>query len=323
MPEPPNLLPIASQPLSVVLLAHNAGSFLDSLLASWFATLDGLQRDYEVMLVDDGSTDRTGERAEALKERYSRLQVFCHPTHQGEGAALRTAFAAARLPLLFYARFEPRYRPADLPLLLKEIDKVHLVSGYRAGRPLPLFWRAAGLLWRGFSRVVFGHAPSRLPGWLGWKVHAERLLARAFFGVRNQDVACPYRLLRREGLVRIFLQSNGLFAHVELLAKANFLGLYLAEEVPLGDRNRPVKAEPLSKEEVRQLFAEGTRVFKHPDFGPVRLVEEKAASPLASPEKGMEGEGEQAAAATTPSSPNPLPDGAKGESARGASDGNG
>jgi glycosyltransferase involved in cell wall biosynthesis len=271
MPEPPTLPPIALQPLSVVLLAHNAEPHLESLVTAWVAALNGLKRDYEILLVNDGSTDRTAALAATLAQKNERLKVLSHPAAQGEGAALRTGFAAARQPLLFYARLEPCFRPADLPRLLAEIDKVHLISGYRAGRPVPRFGRLLGTLWRGFSRVVFSHAPAPLPGWLGWKNHAGWLLARAVFGLRNHDLTCPYRLLRREILARIPIQSNGPFAHVEILAKANFLGYYLGEEVPLGDRDHPVNAEPAPAGGVGSILAEGYRVFKHPDFGPAVL----------------------------------------------------
>lgn len=304
----------------MVLLAHQAEPFLDTLLADWFATLDSLQRDYEVLLVDDGSTDRTGELAESLKERYGRLLVFRHPTHQGEGAALRTGIVVARFPLLAYARLDPRYHPADLAKLLKEIDKVHIVSGYRAGRRPPLFWRLTGLLWRGLNRIVFGHAPSPLPGWLGWKNHAERFLVRALFGVRNQDVACPYRLIRREALVRIPLQSNGTFAHVEILAKANFLGLYLAEEVPLGEPDRPVPAEPLEKEEIRQLFTEGKRVFKQPDFSLTQPDENKRSASAAPSGEELREENKGQEPSSPPSTP---PEVVNEGSANGAGERNG
>ena len=63
---------------------------------------------------------------------------------------------------------------------------------------VPWPWRIVGLLWRVFFRVLFGHFPERLPGWLGWKRHAAALLARILFGIRYHDVACPFRLMRRE-----------------------------------------------------------------------------------------------------------------------------
>jgi glycosyltransferase involved in cell wall biosynthesis len=275
MPEPPKLPPVATQPLSVVLLAHDAAAHLEPLVSAWLAFLEGLCRPYEVLLVDDGSRDGTGERAELLARRHPRLRALRHPAPRGEGAALRTALAEARHPLLFYTLCEPEYRPADLGRLLekrlgpaapeREIDHVHLISGYRAAQPVPAGWRAAGLLWRLFCRVVFSYPGAPLPGWLGWRGHAGRLLVRALFAVRYRDVACPFRLVRREIFARIPIQSDGPFAHVEVLAKANFLGHVLGEELTLEVRPRPYRGD------WRAIWGEGKRVFVRPDFGPAVL----------------------------------------------------
>jgi hypothetical protein len=113
-----------------------------------------------------------------------------------------------------------------------------------------------------------------LPGWLGWQRHLGRLAVRALFGVRNRDVACPFRLIRREIFARIPLQSDGPFVHVEILAKANFLGKVLGEEVPLGDRNRPVTAAARPDAPgVGSVVREACRLFRHADFGPIQVHE--------------------------------------------------
>jgi glycosyltransferase involved in cell wall biosynthesis len=284
MPELPPLPPIATTPLSVVLLAHNNAAHLETVVADWVTFLNGLDRDYELLLVDDGSTDRTAELATALSEKFQRVRVLRHPAHKGEGASLRTAFAVARHPLVAYAPCDPLYQPADLKRLLQAMDPVHLISGYRAGRPVPRAWRMAGALLRGFSRWVLSHPLTPLPGWLGWKGHAGQWLVRVLFGVRNRDVLCPFRLLRKEILARIPLQSDGPFAHVEILAKSNFLGHILGEEIPLGDRNRPVPAEPRGT--IGQYFREGYRVFSHPDFGPVTVAAPGSKGPAQTAKSG-------------------------------------
>ncbi len=158
LPDVPQLPPIAAQPLSVVLLAHDCAAHLEQIVAEWVTFLNGLDREYEILLVDDGSTDHTERLLAVLKDRHVRLRVLSHPEHRGEGAALRTALATARYPLLFWTVCDPRYRSADLKRLLKEIDRVHLVSGYRAGRPVPRFWRWVGGMRRGFGWLVLGHA---------------------------------------------------------------------------------------------------------------------------------------------------------------------
>jgi hypothetical protein len=88
-------------------------------------------------------------------------------------------------------------------------------------------------------------------------------------GVRYYDVACPFRLVRREIFTRIPLQSTGPFVHVELLAKANFLGHVMGEtEVPLPAGHHPPVGEPRPGGSWQQTWAEFRRVLTTPDFGP-------------------------------------------------------
>jgi glycosyltransferase involved in cell wall biosynthesis len=276
MPELPHLTPIASQPLSVVLLTRNQAVHLETLIAAWVTFLNGLDREYELIVVDDGSTDGTGELAEKLATGYRHVVVRRHERASGEGAALRTALAMAHHPLLFYTLGDPHYQPSDLGRLLRkrpdprkpdlEIDHVHILSASRSGRPMPWLGRILGPLWGLFLRVMLAHVPERAPGWLGWSRHAAALLARILFGVRYRDIACPFRLLRREIFTRIPLQSVGAFVHVEILAKANYLGLMMGQEVPLEPGRYPSLTREMSREEWRQIRGDAWRVIRHPDF---------------------------------------------------------
>jgi glycosyltransferase involved in cell wall biosynthesis len=263
MPELPTLPPIADQPISAVLLARDEEPHLEAVLTAWLALLDGLGRDYELLVVDDASADRTAGLAEALAARHPRLRLLRHAEPRGAGAALRTALAEAGKPLLFYAPCDRQYDPSDFPRLLAEIDKVHLVSGFRLWRPVPEWLRAIGTAYRVFVRVFFGFAPEPLPGWLGWREYLYRLLVRAVFAVRLRDVDCRFRLFRREVFARLPLQSDGDFVHTEVLAKANFLTCYMNDEVTVVWRPRegaPAKDPRFGKD--------WRRVLSHPDFGP-------------------------------------------------------
>lgn len=238
MPEAPQLPPIAQAPLSVLLVATDARPHLDDILEKWARHLDKLQRDYELLLIDDGSTDGTAARAEALTTRIPRLRVLRHETRAGFGAALRTGLAAAQHPLVCYAACDPAYQPADVKLLLDHIDACHIVSGARA---------AAG---------------SHPPWWYRW-------LARWVFGVRVRDVNCAFKLCRRDVFSRIPLQSTGPFVHVEILAKANFLGCVLDEA---GVSYRPQSgARTEARLTLGQIARDARRVFNNPDFGPAVL----------------------------------------------------
>jgi glycosyltransferase involved in cell wall biosynthesis len=272
MPELPTLPPIATAPLSVVLTAR-AGAAIEESLAQWTSYLNTLGRDFELILAEGASRDSLAEQVADLAERFPQVSALCPISPRGEGAVLAAGLAMAKYPLVFYCPCEPAYRPEDLGKLLTEIDKVHIVSGCRAGRRAPLAVRLARLLYSLFCTVVFSHRPAPSPGWLGWKRLCGRWLARAGFGLHSRDVACPYRLLRREILVRIPLQSRGSFVHVELLAKANFLGHLIAEELPLGDGEQPVATDDSRPERLRDVIADAWHVFSHPGFGPAKLPE--------------------------------------------------
>lgn len=221
----------------------------EPIVAEWKTFLDGRKRKHEIHVVSEAR----------------------------DGAALRQGFALAQHPLLFYTRCHPDYRPEDLGKLLDrqftpepdsdekpgpEIDHVHLMSAYRGGVPMPIALRATGWLWRIFNRIVFSYSPAPLPGWLGWRRCFGWFLARTFFGVRYHDVTCPFRLFRRDILARIPIQSDGPFAHVELLAKANFLGFILSEEQAINVKPGPYRGD------FREMWKEARRLFEHPDFGP-------------------------------------------------------
>lgn len=250
--------PIATAALSVILPACNVGPTVKTVLHSWFAYLDSLQRDYEIILVDDGSTDGTAAEAEALAQEKPNLRVLKHVQQRGFGAALRTGLAAAQHPLLCYAACDPHYHPAELAKLLEYIDQMDLVSGYRGGRPMPTPLRAAGFLWRCLVRVLFGIPLPPSQGWLGAKLEAYQKLIRGCFGVRIRDLDSPFKLFRRGIFARIPLQSDGHFVHAEILAKANFLGCLMDEAVL--DVAATWQADPKRWTEARQ-------VFRHPDFG--------------------------------------------------------
>jgi glycosyltransferase involved in cell wall biosynthesis len=264
MPDAPELPPIATEPISLVLTAHNDEAHLDDVLDAWLACLDPLGRDYEILLVNDGSIDRTGLLAEARAAQCTRLRVLGHAQGRGVGAALRTGVSAARHPLLCQAPCDRQYLPSELARFLGAIDKVHLVSGYRVWQPVPLWLRVVGWCYRLFVRIVLAHGQEPLPGWLGWRGYGAHALARVLFGLRVGDVGCAFRLFRRQVFERLPIQSDGDFALVEVLAKANFLGCIMTEE-PV--THRPRERETKEKEQRRrQRWRETKRVFLRPEF---------------------------------------------------------
>jgi glycosyltransferase involved in cell wall biosynthesis len=277
------LPPIASEPLTVLVAAHNNAAGLAEVLGGWAAQLAGLRRDYEILLVDDGSTDGTEGLARFLAGRLPRVRVLSHASPRGFGAALRTGLAAARFPLFFYTTCDQQYRPDDLKCLLDNIDKVHLISGYRVSAPVPFGLRWVGWVYRGLVRVVWGESLAPLAGWLGWSGHTRRWLARYLLGVRVEDVDCAFRLFRRSVFERIPIQSDGPFAQVEILAKANFLGCLMCEE-PVPHRPNPGGWPDNHRRTFGERLREAYRVFARPDFGPPPVANKDIPSFSGEPE---------------------------------------
>ncbi|HEV3085326.1 MAG TPA: glycosyltransferase family 2 protein [Gemmataceae bacterium] len=231
--------PIAQAAISVVLPTHNAASALPGVIEAWTGYLDSLSRDYELLVIDDGSTDGTGPLADELSTRWSRLKVVHHAQPQGLGACLRAGLALAQFPLFCYVECSTAYQARDLAKLLDVMDHVDLVTGLRIWQDHKPGW-SAGRLW----------------SWLA---------LRFVFGLRLKDVECAFKLFRRSIFERIPIQSAGSFVHAEILAKANFLGCMMAEvEVSYA----PQAGQSMNMEPQGQRRREAFRLFRHPDFGP-------------------------------------------------------
>jgi glycosyltransferase involved in cell wall biosynthesis len=282
MPDATERAPIATQPISLVLVAHNAAVDLEVVLRAWSSFLDSLTRTNEIILVNDGSTDETAMLADMLASRSSRLRIIHHASRQGFGAALRSGIPSAQYPLLVYSTCDRQYNPNDLKRHLELIDKVDLVVGYRNWLQMPRLLRSLGSLYRGLVRVLLGIPLEPLPCWLGESGQLKRWLARWAFGVRVLDVECALRLFRRSIFTRIPIQSHGPFVQVEILAKANFLGCWMAEA--------PVSYQPPQSPGVQEFakptdsfLAEAYRVFNDPYFGPATLPGPTAAPEAVTP----------------------------------------
>jgi glycosyltransferase involved in cell wall biosynthesis len=253
--------PIASAALSLVLPLSNVEAVLKDVAARWDALLKSLDRDYEILLVDDGSSDGSAALVDALAKELPRIRVLKHTKPCGIGAALRTGINAARQPLLVYAPCEPRYQPEDLKRLLECIDIRDIVSGCRGERPAPWLVRCVAFVYRCLVRVLFGVPLERRPGWLGWK---SRLFHRGMLlctGVRLNDINCPFKLFRREIFGRIPIQSDGPFVHAEILAKANYLSCIMGETGVAGPTDDDAPS-------LWRLVKEGYGVLRDAEFGP-------------------------------------------------------
>jgi glycosyltransferase involved in cell wall biosynthesis len=165
------------------------------LVTQALKVLDGLNRDYEIIVVDDGSTDGTGRVVEDLAGRNQRLRLVTHPANLGYGRALRSGFDTATMDLICYTDGDGQFDLSGLPPLLELMDRYDIVSCYRLKRQDPL--------------------PRRIKGWC-W----SRLICR-LFELNIRDVNCGFKLYRREVFADMELLSTGALIDAEILARAS------------------------------------------------------------------------------------------------------
>jgi glycosyltransferase involved in cell wall biosynthesis len=191
--------------LSVFFPAYNDAPSLPALVRKTFATLEQHVADYEVIVVNDGSRDRTGEVIEELGREYSPwLRVVTHAHNRGYGGALRSGFAAAQKEFVFYTDGDGQYDVGELPRLLELAGPATgLVNGYQLER----------------------HDP-RHRVWIG---SVYNFCARLLFRIRIRDIDCDYRLIRRALLEKIHLTSTSGTICVELVRKLELSGCQVVE----------------------------------------------------------------------------------------------
>jgi glycosyltransferase involved in cell wall biosynthesis len=167
-------------------------------------TLRELTDDWEVVVVDDGSRDRTPEVLDELRKLCPQLRVVTHERNRGYGGALRSGFEAARKDWVFYTDGDAQYDVCELPKLWAVRTGVDLVNGFKIARSDPL------------HRIVVG----RVYHWL----------VKLAFWLRTPDVDCDFRLIRRSVFDRIALTRDTGLICVELVTKiekAGFVSTYV------------------------------------------------------------------------------------------------
>jgi glycosyltransferase involved in cell wall biosynthesis len=193
--------------LSYFFPAHNEEANLEGLVEEALETLSSIADVFEIIAVNDGSTDGTAEIADRLAtEHPDVVRAVHHPVNRGYGEALRSGFAAARYELVAFTDGDRQFRVEDLGRLTTRLagpDRPDVVAGYRIRRADPIL------------RIVYART--------------YKLANRVLFGLRVRDVDCACKLFRREALEGIRVESGGAFFSAELLIKIQAAGRPVAE----------------------------------------------------------------------------------------------
>ena len=189
--------------LSLILPAHDEEANLEPVVRAALAALPGACRQFEIVVVDDGSRDATPAIADRLAAEDARVRVVHHPRNRGYGAALRSGFAAARGDRIMFMDADRQFDVREVTKLTPFADRFDIVAGYRIRRSDPR------------RRVLLGAA--------------FNLLVKILFGVRVRDIDCGFKLFRADLLRSLDLRSFGALINTEILALARRAGATLAE----------------------------------------------------------------------------------------------
>jgi glycosyltransferase involved in cell wall biosynthesis len=159
---------------------------------------------WEILMIDDGSTDKTKELAENLMKKHSRLKLISHHTNRGYGAALRSGFENAQYDYVVFTDGDLQFDFSEVTRFIEKADKADIVIGYRAKR----------------NDAFFRHILMML----------HRVWGFLFFGVYVKDIDCGFKLFTRKAIEAISpLRSEGAMVTTEILAKSKSKKLKLAQ----------------------------------------------------------------------------------------------
>jgi len=190
--------------VSVFFPCYNEQDNLGRTVENALAVLEKLNADFELIIVDDGSRDRTGQIADEIARRNSRVKAVHHQRNLGYGAALRSGFKAATKELVFYTDGDGQFDMNEMSPLLPLMEQYDIVSCYRLDRRDP------------FIRKINGWAWTKLVCLL--------------FGLKIRDIDCAFKLYKRVIFDNIELSSTGALICAEVLARAVRMGYRITQK---------------------------------------------------------------------------------------------
>ena len=198
--------------LSIFFPAYNDSGTIASLVITAMQAARTITPDFEIIVVNDGSADRTASVLDELASQYREVKPVHHAVNRGYGGALRTGFATASKEFVFYTDGDAQYDPAEMTLLWAAMRPgVDLVNGYKISRSDP------------FHRILIGRVYH----------HTVKLL----FGLHVRDVDCDFRLMRRSIFDRVRLEKSSGVICLEMMKKIQDAGFSIAE-VPVHHYHR-------------------------------------------------------------------------------------
>jgi glycosyltransferase involved in cell wall biosynthesis len=192
--------------VSLVIPMYNEELNIEHAVASALESLDKYAGEYEILIINDASTDASPRIAERLASANPRVRVLHHEKNRKLGGTIRTGFAAARMDLVFYMDADIPFDPDVLGRAIRamQLTGADMIAAYRHDRKM-----------EGLKRAIYTTVYNNLIGVL--------------FGWPHRDINFSFKLMRREVLQAIHLQSEGSLIDAELVVKAKNHGFIIQQ----------------------------------------------------------------------------------------------
>lgn len=190
--------------LSVFFPFYNEEANIEKVVKKAIPIIENLADKWEIIMVNDGSKDKTEDVGKRLESDNPNLRLISHHPNQGYGGALRSGFYSAKYDLIAFTDGDGQFDIKEITRFLDKIDKADLVIGYRINRRDPPHRRLIQLLFHTWDFILFGFT--------------------------FKDIDCGFKMIKKEALYRIpKLFSGGAMITTELLAKAKKEKLKIAQ----------------------------------------------------------------------------------------------
>jgi len=184
--------------LSVFFPAYNEKHNIKHALESAYKVIPEYAEKFEVIIVDDGSTDGTSQLADELKKEYKNLKVVHHDKNYGYGKALRTGFENSSYQYVFFSDSDRQFDLNEIRKLVPLMDEADIAAGIRVNRKDPFYRRL--------------------------NAKAYNILVKILFGLNVRDIDCAFKLIKKKVLNDVKLKSESQFVSAEFLIKASKKG---------------------------------------------------------------------------------------------------
>lgn len=224
---------VHSPSISVFFPCYNEQDNVRRTVENALSVCQKLNADFEIIIVDDGSSDDTPRIADEIALKNSNVKVVHHQKNSGYGAALQSGFAAATKQLVFYTDGDGQFDIGEMPPLIPLIKQYDIVSCFRLNRQDNLI--------------------RKLNGWAWTK------LGCLLFRMKIRDIDCAFKLYKREIFDNIKLQSSGALIDTEVLARAIKAGYTITQR---GVHHYPRTAGEQTGANIKVIFRAFKELFK-------------------------------------------------------------